>query len=509
MASSSMNAEFNISRQRLFIGSCISLIATSVAFAVVADVAGPLKERFILTNVQMGLILGAGLWGFPISICILGPLCDVLGMKRLMGFAFVCHLVAPLLMIFAQNFAMLFAGALLIAIANGTVEGVCNPLVATLYPDRKTEKLNQFHVWFPGGITIGGVLAFALGQLPLGSIAWQVKLSLILIPTLIYGYMMLTQNFPPTEAHASGVSFGELFKFTFRSPFYWLLLLCMTMTASIELAPNRWVPSILQAGGMHGILVLAYINLLMALLRFFAGPVIERLSPLGILTCSAALAGFGLYMLSHFQQVGAVFVAATIFAIGVCYIWPTMLGVTSERVPKGGALALSVMSGAGMLVVGMFTTPWMGDIADRNLPNALDPARTEQVLAQAVAQYPTMAANADEKMAGDIEATVNLARETLASKASSGEFDGIQVATALREVIKNGQGSPTATEAQALLNPAENFGGRMAFRSVAPLAGIVFLIFLGLFLVERSRGGYKIERIEQRENQPVQSRTTH
>lgn len=278
-----------INPARLFLGSCLALIATSVSFAVLADIIGSLKADFVLTNLDVGWIVGAGTWGFTISIFVLGPLCDALGMRRLVWFAFLCHTVGVLLMIFAQGFWTLFAGALVLSMGNGTVEAVCNPLVATIHPDRKTEKLNQFHVWFPGGIVIGGLICFGLGQIHI--VSWQIRLALILVPTATYGFLFLGQKFPVTERVQSGVSFGGMWKATLLRPLFLILLFCMMITASLELGPNRWIPSILKAGGIAGILVLVWINGLMAVLRFFAGPVAKRLSPTGILVVSAVLPG--------------------------------------------------------------------------------------------------------------------------------------------------------------------------------------------------------------------------
>ena len=194
---------------RLFLASCLSLIATSVAFAVIGDIMGPLKTAFVLTNEQVGSIGGAALWGFTLSIIVLGPLCDVLGMRNLLRFSFVCHLAGPLLMMFAKpgphGFWTLFAGALILALGNGTVEAACNPLVATIYPRNKTTKLNQFHVWFPGGIVIGGLLCFLFSKLGLDS--YKLRLALIIIPALIYGVLFTGQKFPLTERVQSGISF--------------------------------------------------------------------------------------------------------------------------------------------------------------------------------------------------------------------------------------------------------------------------------------------------------------
>ena len=288
---------------RLFLGSCVALIATSVAFATIGAVMFALKGEFSLNNAQVGWIGGAALWGFAVSQLVFAPLCDTLGMRFLVRMAFAGHLAGSLVMIFAGGFATLFAGALIISMANGLVEAACNPLVAALYPDNKTVKLNQFHVWFPGGIVLGGLAAFGLEGA--GVTSWQIKIALILIPTVAYGVLLLGQRFPATEGVRSGVSMGEMFRATLTTPLMLLMLLCMAMTASIELGPNRWVPAVLEAGGMAGILVLVYVNGIMAVMRYWAGPVVHRLSPTGILLASAVISGGGLLWLS-FGGIGGV-----------------------------------------------------------------------------------------------------------------------------------------------------------------------------------------------------------
>jgi fucose permease len=473
----------------------MALISTSVAFAVVGDIMGTLKTQFVLTNQQVGYIGGAALWGFTISIFALGPLVDVLTMRRLLWFAFLCHAVGPLIMIFAPGFWWLFIGALVIALGNGTVEAVCNPLVATIYPDRKTEKLNQFHVWFPGGIVIGGLLCFALTKLGIAS--WQVRLVLILIPTAIYGLLFVGQKFPLTERVQSGVSFSGMLQAAFFRPFFLLLFFCMMVTASLELGPNRWIPSILEAGGIHGILVLVWISGLMAVLRFFAGPVVHRLSPTGLLLTSAILAGIGLFWLS-FAETGAVaFLAATVFALGVCYFWPTMLGVASERVPKGGALALALLGGIGMAVVGLYTSPKMGKIADHYLHTQLPVDQTKACLQKVVDTFPALRDQAKGKQGEDIQAAIDAAREALAATAAGeqGALPPKATANALRAAIGCGADSPVVGDAKAILNPADNYGGRMSFRRVAPFAIILVIVFGAVYASDRAKGGYKVEKI--------------
>ncbi len=388
---------------RLFIGSCFALIATSVFFAVSADIMGSLKEHFVLTNEQVGFIVGAGTWGFTISTFCLGSFCDIIGMRHLLRMAFVCHFAGVLMMIFAPGYWVLWSGALVISLGNGLVEAVCNPLITTFYPDRKTQKLNQFHVWFPGGITLGAIICYLIGA---KTGLWQMTLGLILIPAVIYGVLFTGQKFPATESKQAGVSFGGMFRETFSRPLFWLLLGCMCLTASVELGTNRWVPEVLKKGILSdkAILVLAYINILMAVLRFCAGPIVHRLSPIGILLGSAILSGIGLYWLSMAGGLFSSFLSVTIFSLGICYFWPTMLGVTSERVPKGGALALGLMGGMGMLIVGVVTTPQMGKVIDKNAYQKLDVAQVVTVLEQVSATYPELAAKAPEKIGKEIMA---------------------------------------------------------------------------------------------------------
>ena len=485
-----------MNKERLFLGSCFGLIATSVCFAVIGAIMGTLKEQFALSNEQVGYIGGASIWGFTISIFVLGPLCDVLGMRNLLRFAVLCHAAGALLMIFANGYSMLFAGALTLSLGNGTIEAACNPLVATLYAEQKTKKLNQFHVWFPGGIVIGGVSSFLLDQV--GITAWQIKIALILIPTVVYGFLLVGQRFPATERVQSGISFGGMVRGALMRPLFLILLVCMGITASLELGPGRWMPAVLEAGGIPGILVLAYISGLMAILRFFAGPVVHRLSPTGILVGSAVLSGIGLYWFSFAESTPMAFASATVFAVGVCYFWPTMLGVTSERVPQSGALGLSLMGGMGMLVVGLITAPQMGLIADDYLHEALPKDEAVVVLRRVADNYPRLAEQEIEPFKSEILAAVSKVNEILVA-ADAGDLPAGKTADAMRLAISN---APKDAEAKAIvagiksvLNPADNFGGRMSFRYVAPFSFVIMLVFGVLYLRDRVTGGYRAETI--------------
>ncbi|WP_420633547.1 MFS transporter [Candidatus Palauibacter sp.] len=474
--------------RRLFLASCVSLIATSVTFAVVGAIMLTLKSEFTLTNYEVGLIGGAAIWGFAVSQLLFAPFCDTLGMRFLLRLAFACHLLGAILLMSAGGFLQLFLGALTLALGNGLVEAACNPLVAALYPDEKTVKLNQFHVWFPGGIVIGSVLAFALDSAGLG--AWQFKVGLILIPTLIYGHLMLREEFPPTEGVSAGVSMGSMFHASF-TPLMILMLFCMAITASTELGPNRWVPPVLEAGGIHGILVLAWINGLMAVLRYKAGFAVERLSPPGVLAASAAISVVGLLWLSYAETTTMAFASATVFAVGVCYFWPTMLGFVSERIPRSGALGLGLMGATGMAVVGLWTTPWMGGIADRVGHERLPVVETRALLSDAAAAF----AGFDESAAPDLAAAGEAVGAALTEAGPDGTLPESITANALRAIINSGGDEALVERATALLGPADNYGGRVSFRYIVPFTAALILIFGLLYARDRRAGGYRAVKI--------------
>lgn len=345
----------------LFRASCIALIVTAMSFALRGAATGAWAAEFNLTNEQVGWINATAFWGFTLAMVVGGPLCDALGLGRIVGLAFVGHAAGMALTIFAWDFWSLFGGTLLFGIANGSVEAACNPLIATIYPDNKTTKLNHFHVWFPGGIVIGGLVAYALGQAGFG---WKVQFASMALPLAAYGFMFLGQKLPRTERVEQGVSTTDMFAACVR-PGFLLMVACMMMTAATELGPGQWIPNILSHAGVSGILVLVWITGLMAVGRQFAGPFVHKLSPSGMLLMSAVLSAAGLYLMSKTTG-GMLFASATIFAFGVCFFWPTMLGFVSENHPRTGALGLAIMGGAGMLSAG-YMVPLIGKLYDQGI----------------------------------------------------------------------------------------------------------------------------------------------
>jgi MFS family permease len=348
----------NIQTNKLFWASCLALLVTSLSFGIRAGMMNQLGIDFQLSATQLGTITATAFWGFPLAIVIGGFIVDIIGMKRLLVMAFVFHLAGIVLTIFAQGYWTLFFSTLLIGIANGTVEAACNPLVATLYPENKTTRLNYFHLWFPGGIVIGTLLVTLFVQVGLG---WKIQVAMMLIPTLIYGYLFSKLHFPVTERVSSGYSNADMYK-AVLSPLFIFMFICMFGTAITELFTGQWIGLLLKNVTDNAILLLTLTTGIMVIGRAFAEPVVKRLAPQGVLLFSAIFAAAGLYMLSTFSG-NSIFFAAVVFGIGVCYFWPTMIGFIAENIPKSGALGLNLVGGAGMFAVSIYTI-FMGGFYD-------------------------------------------------------------------------------------------------------------------------------------------------
>jgi MFS family permease len=348
-----------IERNKLFWASCLALLVTALSFGIRAGIMNKLGTDFNLTTQQLGVITGAAFWGFPLAIVVGGFIVDIIGMKKLLVMAFVLHLAGILLTVFATGYWTLFISTLLIGIANGTVEAACNPLVASLFTDNKTTKLNHFHLWFPGGIVIGTLLVLLLNYVNIG---WQVQVAVMIIPTLIYGYLFSTLKFPVTERVASGYSTTDMYKATFLSPLFLFMFICMFGTAVTELFTGQWIDVLLKNVTSNAILILTLTSGVMVIGRAFAGPIVHRFSPQGVLLMSSIVAAIGLYLLGTLTG-NAVFFAALIFGVGVCYFWPTMIGFVAENIPKSGALGLNMMGGAGMFAVSIYSI-FMGKYYD-------------------------------------------------------------------------------------------------------------------------------------------------
>ena len=274
----------------------------------------------------------------------------------------------------AKDATTLFIGTVCIGVGNGMVEAACNPLVVSLYPDNKTTMLNRFHVWFPGGIVIGGLISFLL--LEKMHMDWRIMVAILFIPAVIYGLMFWKLEFPRTERVVKGISTKEMFM-SCLNPLYIIMILCMFMTAATELGTGTWITALLSGAGVSGILILVFINGVMAIGRSFAGPIVHRLNPNGMLIFSSVFAAIGLFLLSRSSGYMA-FGAAFVFAAGICFFWPTMVGFIAENYPKTGALGLAIIGGAGMLSVS-FVLPVIGRWYDAGIAARVLEIRKETV----------------------------------------------------------------------------------------------------------------------------------
>lgn len=368
-----------MNRNRLFVISCVALVTTAVAFSVRGDVLDALGSDFHLNHEQLGVLLSPAFWGQTIAILIGGALVDYFGMRRLLQVSCLGYGIAPIAIIFAPRpgaavtpyytdpgFLVLYAGMLMIGLSQGLIEGAINPLVATVYSDDKTHRFNVLHAWWPGGMILGGLLVYTITKImgldqsgvsaPYATLGWRIKMALVILPAAMYGLLMIGQQFPRTERVVSGVSSKQMFAEALR-PMFLLLFVCMWMTSSTELGPDQWVGTLItNLTGMRGILILVYTAGIMFLLRFFVGGrLAHRLSPLGLLMASSVLSAIGLLTLATVKTPLQAFLAATIFGVGKTFFWPTMLGVTSERFPRGGAWLLAMMGGAGNLATAFST----------------------------------------------------------------------------------------------------------------------------------------------------------
>ena len=359
----------NIETNKLFVASCLALLVTSLSFGIRAGVLSQQGIDFHLTNAQLGTIAATAFWGFPLAMLVGGTIVDIIGMKRLLVLAFLFHLTGIVLTIYATGYWSLFFSTLLIGIANGTVEASCNPLVTALFPNNKTTKLNHFHLWFPGGIVIGTLIVFLFNKIGLGT---QLQVGVMLIPTILYGYFFSQLDFPETERVSSGVSASEMYK-SLLNPLFIFMIICMFGTAITELFTGQWIDILLKNVSDNAILLLTIETGIMVIGRAFAGPVVHKFSPSGVLLISAILAAAGLYLLGH-STGNMLFLGAILFGIGVCYFWPTMLGFVSENLPKTGAVGINLMGGAGMFAVSVYMI-FMSDFYDK-LVNAKIPAGT-------------------------------------------------------------------------------------------------------------------------------------
>lgn len=342
--------------RRLFVLSCVALCVTAMTFAIRAGMLNDLGAEFALTKEQLGWTAAMAFIGFPAATVIGGLIYNSVGPRLIMIIAFLGHLLGLTLTIFAGGFWGLIISTFLVGFANGAVEAACNPMIATMYSNNKTTMLNKFHVWFPGGIVVGSLAALAIKHLfgGEGRPTWQLEIGIMIIPTLIYGWMIFTTKFPDVTLDKSDETDTKKNFAAMLTPLFIVMAILMTITATTELGTQQWVGSLLESSGANPLIILAIVTGLMAVGRYFAGPLVHALNPIGVLLFSAVVTTLGVFLLS-IATGGMTYVAAIVFAIGVCYFWPTMIGFVSEYLPKTGALGMSIVGGAGMLGLSMWT----------------------------------------------------------------------------------------------------------------------------------------------------------
>jgi MFS family permease len=545
-----------INADRLLWAGFMAILAAGVGFSIRGGILaqGQWAEQFGFTQTELGLITGGGLTGFGIIILLSSLIADRIGFGPLMGAAFVTHLVSAGLTLatgaaFAAGgkplaFQCLFWGMFLFAVGNGIAEAVVNPLVTALYPGNKTHYLNILHAGWPGGLIVGGLASWLMaGSGDAKPVAWQIQISLFLLPVLLYGLMMLGQRFPRSEAGSSGVAyrdmlgelglvgaavvcgllalffkndlglpplaaagvgagllaaFGAVTGFRFGHLLLAFLLLIHALVGFVELGTDSWISKItgtIMGSPANGLLLFVYTSALMFILRFFAGPIVARISPLGLLAASAAFGAVGLWLLGSAVGAVACVVAATVYGIGKTFLWPTMLAVVSEQFPKGGAITIGAAGGVGMLSAGLLGGPGIGFLQDSNASDhlrAASPAVFERYRAPGENQFLWLK-------------TVGLDGAKVGVLADGGR----EAVRALEVLEKDGAGpeavrqqqdlvtwwreraAATATADQPLVEEAGLFGGRQALKTTALVPAIMLACYLLLIGYFRLRGGYQ------------------
>ncbi|MCX6849932.1 MAG: MFS transporter [Verrucomicrobia bacterium] len=407
----------------------MALITTAFGFISRMFLIGEWSTQFGLDPAQAGRLAGIGIWPFALSIILFSLIIDRIGYKRAMLIAAFGHITWAIMGVSAYfvadkatGFALLYWGSLILGLANGTVEAFINPVVATMFNKDKTKWLNILHAGWPGGLVLAGMITIGMGDAK-----WWIKVGLIAIPAVIYVLMLIGKKFPENERVAAGVSYRDMLKefgilgmavvsilvtlqlmdffsnggttelgATQKGIFIgigalmliafgaytkslgrgllFFLILVMVPLATTEIGTDGWITSIMEGfakeQNFHPGWVLVYTSAIMVVLRFFAGPIVHALSPLGLLCLSTILAVGGLYFLSSATG-SMLFVAATLYGFGKTFFWPTTLGVVAEQTPKGGALTLNAISGIGMLAVGVLGFPYLGVLQTKATKTAL------------------------------------------------------------------------------------------------------------------------------------------
>ena len=361
-------------RKTIFWIGVLALFTAAIANAVRGGASEAMKAELFDPTVAarsgeyIGTALGNAFLGFALSLLVISPLLDRIGAKRIILFAAACFIAGPILILLAPEAGgfstinlVLNAGMIVTGFGWGATEGSVNALTTTLYPDDKTGRLNALHAWWPFGIIVGGllsVLLFGAGQ------DWRVLIAIVMVPGFVLAAWTMRHEFPQTESTVAGVSFGEMMREPFRHLGFWIFPAIMFLTASAELAPGAWVQvALTESVGMDGILLLVYVSAIMFVMRHFAGPLEHRFSDMGLLWISTVPAGLGLFLLATANSPVTALLAATLWAFGVCFMWPTMLAAIARRYPRSGSWGIGIVNFAGALAI-YLVLPELGKIYD-------------------------------------------------------------------------------------------------------------------------------------------------
>ncbi len=518
----------------LFWGCFIALITTAFAFISRMFLLPTWAAEFGLDPAQVGRLAGIGIWPFAVSIIGFSLIIDRIGYKTAMVISFVGYAIWCVMGVSAyyvsQNgnkdgaFALLYWGSLILGLSNGTVEAYINPVVATMFSREKTKWLNILHAGWPGGLVLAGLITIGIDRFAPAT-PWSVKLGVIALPAVVFFLMLIPRRFPVQERVAAGVSYREMlaefgimgalvvgflivlqlmdffsnggtaplspvlrwlfigiglvivagfaaYTKSLGRGFMFFMILIMIPLATTEIGTDGWITGIMEKAlhGFHAGWVLVYTSAIMLVLRFFAGPIIHSLSPLGLLAGSAVLAIVGLVMLSGAQGIAMLFVAATLYGFGKTFFWPTMLGVVSDQTPRGGALTLNALGGIGMLAVGVLGFPYIGTLqADKKIDMiaAAPAAQSAPGLVQDGTLSPTVL---DEKKVYEIIPYKTVNDQKLAAATAA-----------------------LAPEQKQQIDDAAAGSAQRALRNMAVFPAIMLVGSIILIVYFRSRGGYRAQ----------------
>lgn len=354
--------------------SVLALFTAALANAVRGGASDAMKQELFdptaaaRSGELIGSALGNAFLGFALSLLVISPLLDKIGAKRIILFAAASFIIGPVLILLAPSagsfdavYGVLTAGMIFTGFGWGATEGSINALTTSIYPEDKTGKLNTLHAWWPAGMIVGGLLSVLLFGTGFG---WRTLIALLMIPGVVLGIWVMRHEFPQTESTVAGVSFKEMMTEPFRHPGFWIFPAIMFLTASAELAPGAWVQvALTETVGMQGILLMVYVSAIMFAMRHFAGPLEHRFSDMGLLCISTIPAAIGLFLLATANSPVTALVAATLWAVGVCFMWPTMLAAVARRYPRTGSWGIGLVNFAGALAI-YLVLPEIGKIYD-------------------------------------------------------------------------------------------------------------------------------------------------